>query len=143
MVVSLALGPSIVAVGLAVALTALLSLGLGWGVPAVRIGVTLCIITLVTHRTDALEYNALRAANTLIGVVVGLAVSFFVWPVRAHDARERASEDRPRSRGAAARRARRRSARPAAAAACPVRRAWRRREGGARRSRGATAIPGA
>ena len=90
--VSLAFGPSIIAVGLAVALTALLSLGLGWGVPAVRIGVTLCIITLVTHRADALEYNALRAVNTLMGVVVGLAVSFFVWPVRARDARERASE---------------------------------------------------
>jgi uncharacterized membrane protein YccC len=86
MAVSLMFGPSVIAVGLAVALTALLSVGLGWGVPAARIGVTLCIITLVMHRGDALEYNALRALNTVIGVAVGLAVSFAVWPVRARDA---------------------------------------------------------
>ena len=86
MAVSLAFGPSFIAVGLAVALTALLAVGLGWGVPAARIGVTLCIITLVMHRADALEYNTLRALNTVIGVAVGLAVSFFVWPVHARDA---------------------------------------------------------
>jgi uncharacterized membrane protein YccC len=91
MAVSLAFGPSFVAVALAVGLTALLSISLGWGVPAARIGVTLCIITLVTHHADALEYNTLRAFNTLIGVVLGLAVSFLVWPVHAHDALRRAT----------------------------------------------------
>lgn len=93
MAVSLAFGPSAIAVGLAVALTALLSVGLGWGVPAARIGVTLCIITLVMHRADALEYNVLRALNTVIGVAVGLAVSVVVWPVHARDAVQRASAD--------------------------------------------------
>lgn len=84
--VSWLFGPSLATIALAVGLTALLAVGLGWGVPAARIGVTLCIITLVTHRADALEYNAFRALNTLIGVAVGLAVSLLVWPVRAHHA---------------------------------------------------------
>jgi len=89
MAVSAFFGPSALAVGLAVAATALLALALGWGIPVARVGVTVCIITLVAHGANALEYDFLRAVNTLIGIVVGLAVSFFVWPVRARDALER------------------------------------------------------
>ena len=87
--VSAVFGPSALAVGLAVAATALLALALGWGIPVARIGVTVCIITLVAHGADALEYDLLRALNTLIGIVVGLAVSFFVWPARGRDALQR------------------------------------------------------
>ena len=83
MAVSAFFEPSALTIGVAVAFTALISLAIGWGVPVARIGVTLCIVTLVVHRADALEYDVLRAANTLIGVAVGLAVSFLVWPVRA------------------------------------------------------------
>ena len=82
-------GPSALALGLAVAATAFLALALGWGVPVARIGVTVCIITLVAHDANALEYDLLRAVNTLIGIVVGLAVSFFVWPARGRAALER------------------------------------------------------
>lgn len=89
MAVSAVFGPSALAVGLAVAATALLALALGWGVPVARIGVTVCLITLVAHGANALEYDLLRAVNTLIGIVVGLAVSFFVWPARGRDALER------------------------------------------------------
>ena len=62
---------------------------LGWGIPVARIGVTVCIITLVAYGANALEYDLLRALNTLIGIVVGLAVSFFVWPARGRYALER------------------------------------------------------
>jgi uncharacterized membrane protein YccC len=85
MAVSAFFGPSALAVGLASALTALFALACGWGIPVARVGVSLCIVTLVVHGTSALEYDLLRAANTLIGVAVGLAVSFFAWPVRALD----------------------------------------------------------
>ena len=87
--VSTVVGPSALAVGLSVAATALLALALGWGVPVARIGVTVCIITLVAHDANALEYDLLRALNTLIGIPVGLAVSFFVWPARGRHALER------------------------------------------------------
>ena len=90
MAVSVVFGPSALAVGLAVAATALLALALGWGIPVARIGVTVCIITLVFYGENALEYDLLRALNTLIGIVVGLAVSFFVWPARGRHALERA-----------------------------------------------------
>jgi uncharacterized membrane protein YccC len=83
-------GPSALAVGVAVAGTALLTLALGWGIPVARVGVTVCIVTIVFHGVYALEYDLLRALNTLIGIAVGLAVSFFVWPVRGRDALERA-----------------------------------------------------
>jgi uncharacterized membrane protein YccC len=88
--VSALFGPSTLAMGLAVALTALLTLALGWGVPVARIGATLCIVTLVAHGAYALEYDLMRAANTLIGLAIGLAVSLFVWPVRARDEVRRA-----------------------------------------------------
>lgn len=88
--VSAFFGPSALAVGVAVASTALLTLALGWGIPVARVGVTVCIVTIVFHGVYALEYDLLRALNTLIGIAVGLAVSFFVWPVRGRDALERA-----------------------------------------------------
>jgi uncharacterized membrane protein YccC len=81
--VSTFFGPSAIAVGLAATATALLALALGWGIPVARVGVTVCIVTLVFYGQNAVEYDLLRAVNTVIGVVVGLAVSFFVWPVRA------------------------------------------------------------
>jgi uncharacterized membrane protein YccC len=83
--ISTLIGPSAIAVGLSTTATALVALAFGWGVPVARIGVTICIITLVYHGQNAVEYDFLRAVNTVIGVVVGLAVSFFVWPVRARD----------------------------------------------------------
>ena len=91
MTVSAFLGPSALTVGLSVGLTALLALAVGWGVAVARIGVTLCIITLAFHSTDALRYDVLRAVNTLIGVGIGLGVSFLLWPVRARDEVERAT----------------------------------------------------
>ena len=86
-------GPSAMTIGLAVAATALLALALGWGVPVARIGVTVCVITLVHYGQNALEYDLLRGVNTVIGVIVGLAVSFFVWPVRARESIGRLSDD--------------------------------------------------
>jgi len=91
MTVSAFLGPSALTVGMSVGLTALLALAVGWGVAVARIGVTLCIITLAFHSTDALRYDVLRAVNTLIGIAVGLGVSFLLWPVRARDEVERAT----------------------------------------------------
>ena len=58
-----------------------------------RIGVTVCIITLVVHDSNPVKYDLLRAGNTLIGVVVGLAVSFFVWPVRGPEQVKRPTRD--------------------------------------------------
>ena len=51
--------------------------------PVARIGVTICIITLAWHSANAVHYDLFRALNTLIGIVAGLAVTFFVWPVRS------------------------------------------------------------
>jgi uncharacterized membrane protein YccC len=84
-------GPNWITVGAAVALTALLSLAGGWGIPVARIGVTVCIITLVQHDANPLQYDLMRALNTLIGVATGLAVSFFVWPAHGSDQVARAS----------------------------------------------------
>ena len=90
-------GPSFWTVGICVALTALIALGLGWGIAVARIGVTIAIVTLAVHDTNAADYDLLRAANTVIGVVVGLAVSFFVWPVHGRDELERAVRDAERA----------------------------------------------
>jgi uncharacterized membrane protein YccC len=90
--VSAFFGPSALAVGFAAALTALFALSLGWGVPVARIGATLCIVSIVAHGAYTVEYDVLRAANTLIGLAVGLAVSFLVWPVRARDEVQRSSQ---------------------------------------------------
>lgn len=85
MAVSAFLGPSALALGCAVGLTALVAIALGWGVAVARVGITLCIITLALHGSDALEYDLLRAVNTVIGIATGLAVSFLIWRVRGRD----------------------------------------------------------
>jgi uncharacterized membrane protein YccC len=90
MITAAVLGPSTLAVALGVTLTALFTLAFGWGVPVARVGVTLCIVTLVAHGANFLEYDMIRAINTLIGVVIGLAVSIFIWPVRAREEMPRA-----------------------------------------------------
>jgi len=82
MILTALVGPSFWSVGASVFLTALIAVGFGWGVPVARIGVTIGIITLAAHGANAIEYDALRAANTAVGIVAGLAVTFFVWPVR-------------------------------------------------------------
>lgn len=86
-------GPSFVAVGAAASLTALVALGFGWGVPVARIGVTVCIVTLAVHGADAVHYEFYRALNTLIGIVAGLAVTYFVWPVRGRAELERTARE--------------------------------------------------
>jgi uncharacterized membrane protein YccC len=91
MSVSAFLGPNALTVAVSVGLTALIALLVGWGVAVARIGVTLCIITLAFHSADALRYDVLRGVNTLIGIGVGLGVSFLLWPVRARDEVERAT----------------------------------------------------
>ena len=87
------LGPSVITVGLSAGLTALIAMALGWGVAVARIGVTVCIITLVVHSVDAVHYDFYRALNTLIGIVAGLAVTFFVWPVRGRTELARTMKD--------------------------------------------------
>ena len=91
MVATAVVGPNPLTVGFAVSLTAAIALARGWGIQVARVGVTVCIVTLVAHDADALRYDLLRAGNTLIGVAVGLAVSFFVWPVRGPEQVKRAS----------------------------------------------------
>ncbi|HZO03676.1 MAG TPA: FUSC family protein [Burkholderiales bacterium] len=88
-VVAALVGPSILTIGASAALTALLALLLGWGVPVARIGVTVCVITLAVHSVDAVHYDLYRAVNTLIGIAAGLAVTLFIWPVRSRVELER------------------------------------------------------
>ncbi|RZU02499.1 FUSC family protein [Rivibacter subsaxonicus] len=78
-------GVSIWSLAAGVALTAFISVGFGWGVPAARIGASLCAVTIVMHTGNVLDYALMRTANTLIGVTVGLLVSFVVLPVRGRD----------------------------------------------------------
>ena len=91
MVVTALFEPSFWTVGLSVALTTLIAVGFGWGVPVARIGVTIGIVTLAMHGLNALEYDAMRFVNTAVGVVAGLAVSFFVWPTHGHEELKRAT----------------------------------------------------
>jgi uncharacterized membrane protein YccC len=86
-----ALGPGLVALALSTALTAVIALAMGWGIPVARIGITLAILTVTVHAVDAMHYDMMRALNTGIGAVAGLAVSFFVWPVRAASEVDRAA----------------------------------------------------
>lgn len=78
--------PPFAAVSLGIGATAWLCTGWGWGIPAARIGATLCAATVLAHSGDAIDYTLHRAANTLIGIACGLAVSYFVLPVRGRDA---------------------------------------------------------
>jgi len=92
MVVTALAGPSFLTVGASAAFTAVIALAFGWGVPVARIGVTVCIITLAVHSANALNYDLLRALNTLIGIAAGLSVTFFVWPVRGPAELERTTK---------------------------------------------------
>lgn len=89
--VSALVGPNFVTIGLAATFSGLIALAFGWGVTVARIGITVCIITLAVHSNNALNYDLYRALNTLIGVIAGLAVTFFIWPVRGHTEIERAT----------------------------------------------------
>jgi uncharacterized membrane protein YccC len=93
MVATALFGPNPLTVGFAVSVTAVIALVGGWGIQVARVGVTVCIITLVAHDSHPVQYDVLRAGNTLIGVVVGLAVSFFVWPVRGSELVKQATRD--------------------------------------------------
>jgi uncharacterized membrane protein YccC len=89
MAISTLVGPNFLTIGVAATLTGLIALAFGWGVAVARVGITVCIITLAMHGTNALHYDLYRALNTLIGIVAGLAVTFFVWPVRGETELER------------------------------------------------------
>jgi uncharacterized membrane protein YccC len=82
MVTTAVFGPNWITVGLAAALTSAVALAGGWGIQVARVGVTVCIITLVAHSTNPLQYDLMRTLNTLIGVGIGLTVSFLIWPER-------------------------------------------------------------
>lgn len=77
------------AVAAGVGVTAYLCMGFGWGAPAVRVGASLCAVTVLLHSEDALGYAAMRAVNTLVGIAAGLLVSYLVFPVRGRNALER------------------------------------------------------
>ena len=77
--------PNAITVGVAAFVTATIALAGGLGIQAARVGVTVCIITLVAHDSNWAQYDLMRGFNTLIGVVVGLAVSFWIWPARGPD----------------------------------------------------------
>lgn len=83
--------PPALAVAIAVGATAFLCMGAGWGIPAARVGASLCAVMVLMHGGDVIEYSAMRIANTLIGIGAGLVVSYAVLPVRGRDAVERDS----------------------------------------------------
>jgi uncharacterized membrane protein YccC len=79
------LGKTIWSLGIAVGVMAWLSIGLGWGSAAMRVGIAMALVILFTHAADAAHYGVWRVVNTLMGVVIGIAISRFVWPIRGHD----------------------------------------------------------
>lgn len=74
-----------IAVAVGIGLTAYICMGCGWGQASARIGASLAAVTILAHSQDALEYSAMRICNTMIGIAAGLAVSYFVLPVRGRD----------------------------------------------------------
>ena len=83
--VAYTLGKSIWSFGIAVAVLAFFSVGLGGGIGALRVGIAMALVTLFTHVDDAAHYGIWRILNTLIGVSIGVAVSRLVWPIRGRD----------------------------------------------------------
>ena len=83
--VAYTLGKSIWTLGIAVAVLAWLTVGLGWGVAALRVAIAMALVALFTHVDDAGQYGAWRLLNTVIGVCIGVAVSRLVWPIRGRD----------------------------------------------------------
>jgi uncharacterized membrane protein YccC len=79
------LGMSVWSLGISVAMLAWVSIGLGWGKPALRAGIAMAVVGLFTHSSDAVQYGIWRVLNTVIGVSIGVAVSRLVWPVRGQD----------------------------------------------------------
>lgn len=77
--------PPGLAVALGIGITTYLCTGFRWGVPAARVGVAFCAVMALMHDHDALSYSAIRVVNTLIGISAGLAVSYFVLPVRGRE----------------------------------------------------------
>jgi uncharacterized membrane protein YccC len=75
-----------IAVGLGIGVTAYVCVACGWGQAAARVGASLCAVTILAHSQDAVEYGTMRIVNTLLGIGVGLAVSYFLLPVRGRDA---------------------------------------------------------
>src|SRR5687767_3216377 len=82
---AIVLGKTVWSLGIAVGLLAWLSIGLGWGSAAMRVGIAMALVILFTQVSDATHYGVWRVVNTLMGVVIGIAISRFVWPVRGHD----------------------------------------------------------
>ncbi|MDN3919493.1 FUSC family protein [Roseateles violae] len=84
--------PPALSVALSIGTVAYLCMGMSWGIPAVRVGASLAAVTVLTHRGDALDYLAMRALNTLIGIAAGLAVSYLLLPVGGQAALARSLE---------------------------------------------------
>ena len=82
---AIVLGKTIWSLGIAVGVMAWLSIGLGWGSAAMRVGIAMALVILFTHAADAAHYGVWRVVNTLMGVVIGIAISRFVWPIRGRD----------------------------------------------------------
>ena len=78
-------GKTIWSLGIAVGVMAWLSIGLSWGSAAMRVGIAMALVILFTHAVDAAHYGVWRVVNTLIGVVIGIAISRLVWPIRGRD----------------------------------------------------------
>jgi uncharacterized membrane protein YccC len=77
-----------IAVAFGIGATAYICMGCGWGQAAARIGSSLCAVMILAHAQDAAEYSTMRLINTMIGIGAGLAVSYFVLPVRGRDLME-------------------------------------------------------
>ena len=77
--------PPGLAVALGIGITTYLCTGFRWGVPAARVGVAFCAVMALMHDHDAWSYSAIRVVNTLIGISAGLAVSYFILPVRGRE----------------------------------------------------------
>jgi len=82
---ALPLGSSLWSIGVASAGLAWLCTGLGWGAAAMRIGLAMALVILFTHGGDPAHYALWRVANTLVGVLIGLAVGRLLWPIRGRD----------------------------------------------------------
>ncbi|MCA3584203.1 MAG: FUSC family protein [Methylocystis sp.] len=84
--------PPALAVAIGVGGTAYLCAVFGWGVSATRVGAALCSVMILIHTHDAIQYSVVRFSNTLIGIAVGLAVSYLLLPIRGREAVAHAAE---------------------------------------------------
>jgi uncharacterized membrane protein YccC len=58
------------------------------GIPVARVAMTVAIVSMLLHTGDVTHYGLYRITNTVIGVVVAVAVSYAFWPF-ARDALSR------------------------------------------------------